>query len=128
MNFHEWWYDYRIKNQIGENTQKKDIAQAAWLAAKSAPPEEQRIDALMKDIGQYLWEKTERDWILRVHHIPTEPVCPDVWLIEETPDEGKEARSYRAHADTLQEALQKTFDCAKADLESSLPQPHSEKP
>ena len=33
MNFHEWWYDYRVKNQIGESTVKKEIALAAWLAA-----------------------------------------------------------------------------------------------
>lgn len=96
------------------------------LAIKGcAVPEARAIDALMKDIGQYLWGKTEVDWILSVHHIPTEPVCPSVWLVEETPQEGKEARRYQGFGDTLQEAMQRAFDNAKAALDQSPPQKSS---
>lgn len=33
MTFEEWWYDWRIKNNIGDTKQREEIARAAWNAA-----------------------------------------------------------------------------------------------
>lgn len=65
MNFHEWWYDYRIKNQIGENTQKKEVAQAAWLAAQSIAPEVALINSVRRwhHSGQHFYEAGDGTWV-----------------------------------------------------------------
>ena len=54
------------------------------------------------------WNNEGGDWILEIHHILTEPVCPTANIRQEM----KHTTKYMVHADTLDEAIDQCIDLA----------------
>lgn len=46
MTFDQWWYDWRIKNNLGYTKQRDEIARAAWDAALKSSLYVSREDTL----------------------------------------------------------------------------------
>jgi hypothetical protein len=64
--------------------------------------------AMLRD----LWGITHKDWVLEIHHVLTEPVCPSVVIRPE----GSNALRFAVHADSIVEAIVRSVDLVHRDV------------
>jgi hypothetical protein len=71
-------------------------------------------DEKLEKIQDALWRRTQRDWVLAVHHILTEPVCPSATI--QCEDDEAKYQYWRADRDTIDEAIDAVIAYAYAGL------------
>lgn len=71
------------------------------------------LTVLVGEIGAYLWERTKKDWVLTISHIPTEPVCPTVHLVEEMSGTGVKG----VYGDTIEGAVREAYRLIRIKLD-----------
>lgn len=69
------------------------------------------IEDEVRSLGD-LWDRTNEDWVLEVHHVLTEPVCPTVVIRPE----GSNALRFAVHADTIAEGIVRSVALVRKDV------------